>query len=69
MGEAHDIVEQRGDYKYGFSWPIDADKLPPGLDEDVVRYISARKQEPDDRHRSLRQRDARLLVSSHDASS
>ncbi len=42
-----DLVEQRSDYRYGFSWPLDVDKLPPGLDESVVRFISARKDEPD----------------------
>ncbi|HEV2292128.1 MAG TPA: Fe-S cluster assembly protein SufB [Gemmatimonadales bacterium] len=34
------------EYKYGFVTDIDADAFPPGLDEDVVRAISARKQEP-----------------------
>ncbi|MCA9488880.1 MAG: Fe-S cluster assembly protein SufB [Myxococcales bacterium] len=40
------MVEERSDYRYGFSWPLDTDKLPPGLDESVVRFISARKDEP-----------------------
>ena len=35
------------DYKYGWSSAIDTETLPPGLDEDVVRFISAKKQEPD----------------------
>ncbi len=35
------------DYQYGFSTEIDADTLPPGLNEDVVRAISARKHEPE----------------------
>jgi len=35
------------DYKEGFSTDIDSDTLPPGLDEDVIRAISARKNEPD----------------------
>ncbi|ANM28415.1 cysteine desulfurase [Acidobacteria bacterium Mor1] len=35
------------DYKYGFVTDIDADSLPPGLDEDVVRAISAKKNEPE----------------------
>ncbi len=35
------------DYKYGWSSAIDTDTLPPGLDEDVVRFISAKKQEPE----------------------
>jgi len=36
-----------GDYKYGFTTDIDTEILPPGLSEDVVRYISAKKGEPD----------------------
>ena len=35
------------DYKYGFVTDIEADSLPPGLNEDVVRAISARKDEPE----------------------
>src|SRR5678815_592469 len=34
------------DYQYGFSTDIEADALPPGLSEDVVRAISAKKNEP-----------------------
>ena len=33
-------------YKYGFVSDIEADSLPPGLDEDTVRFISAKKNEP-----------------------
>ncbi|MGH8311084.1 MAG: Fe-S cluster assembly protein SufB, partial [Steroidobacteraceae bacterium] len=33
-------------YKHGFVTDIEADSLPPGLDEDVVRAISRRKKEP-----------------------
>ncbi|HEX4377207.1 MAG TPA: Fe-S cluster assembly protein SufB [Steroidobacteraceae bacterium] len=33
-------------YRHGFTTDIDADTLPPGLDEDVVRVISRKKQEP-----------------------
>jgi len=33
-------------YKYGFVTEIDVDELPPGLNEDTVRFISAKKQEP-----------------------
>ena len=36
-----------GDYKYGFTTDIDADTLPPGLNEDIVRFISAKKNEPE----------------------
>ena len=35
------------DYKYGFITDIEQDSVPPGLDEDVIRLISAKKQEPD----------------------
>jgi Fe-S cluster assembly protein SufB len=35
------------EYKYGFSTDIEIDTLPPGLNEDVVRAISARKNEPE----------------------
>ena len=33
-------------YRHGFVTDIDADSLPPGLNEDVIRAISARKNEP-----------------------
>jgi Fe-S cluster assembly protein SufB len=35
-----------GEYKYGFFSDIDTDLIPKGLNEDVVRLISARKEEP-----------------------
>jgi len=34
-------------YEAGFVTDIESDTLPPGLDEDVVRWISARKGEPE----------------------
>ena len=34
-------------YKYGFVTEIESDKAPKGLSEDVVRFISAKKNEPD----------------------
>jgi Fe-S cluster assembly protein SufB len=34
------------EYQYGFSTDIEAETLPPGLTEDTVRFISAKKQEP-----------------------
>ncbi|MBX3708095.1 MAG: Fe-S cluster assembly protein SufB [Pseudomonadales bacterium] len=36
----------RREYSAGFVTDIESDTLPPGLDEDVVRFISARKGEP-----------------------
>ena len=37
----------KGGYEAGFSTDIDSDTLPPGLNEDVIRLISARKNEPE----------------------
>jgi len=34
-------------YKYGFVTPIEADVIPKGLSEEVVRLISAKKNEPE----------------------
>src|SRR6218665_2371424 len=34
-------------YKYGFETDIESDVLPVGLNEDTVRFISAKKQEPE----------------------
>ncbi len=34
------------EYKWGFVTDIGADTVPPGLNEDVIRVISAKKQEP-----------------------
>ncbi len=35
------------EYQYGFSTDIESNTLPPGLSEDTVRFISAKKQEPE----------------------
>ena len=35
------------EYKYGFFTDIEAEALPPGLNENVIRLISAKKNEPD----------------------
>ena len=34
-------------YKYGWETDVDSDTVPAGLDEDTVRLISAKKEEPD----------------------
>src|SRR6516162_3402947 len=39
-------LSQEG-YKYGFVTDIEADEAPPGLNEDTIRFISAKKEEPD----------------------
>ena len=41
----HDLV-QRG-YEHGFVTAIEQDTLPPGLGEETIRAISARKGEPE----------------------
>ena len=40
-----DLVNRR--YQHGFVTDIETESLPPGLDEDVIRAISARKNEPE----------------------
>ena len=34
-------------YKYGFTTDIESDKAPKGFTEDIVRFISAKKDEPE----------------------
>jgi Fe-S cluster assembly protein SufB len=34
-------------YKYGFTTEIESEKAPKGLSEDIVRFISAKKNEPE----------------------
>ena len=47
MSQEHiDQVISR-EYAAGFVSAIESDTLPPGLDEDVIRFISAKKNEPD----------------------
>mgnify|MGYP001403225289 CR=1 FL=1 len=43
------IIDSRlnADYEYGFITDIESETLPPGLDENVIRTISGKKQEPD----------------------
>lgn len=41
-----DALVSRG-YEHGFVTDIDTDIIPPGLNEDVIRFISARKSEPE----------------------
>ena len=40
-------TELDSDYKWGFTIDIDSDLAPKGLSEDVVRLISAKKEEPE----------------------
>jgi len=41
---AKDIADQK--YKYGFVTAIEEETVPAGLNEDIIRYISAKKTEP-----------------------
>jgi Fe-S cluster assembly protein SufB len=49
MSDSMNTLEEhtQSDYKYGWSSDIEMDAFPKGLDEDVVRAISAKKQEPE----------------------
>jgi Fe-S cluster assembly protein SufB len=49
MSTALSTIEEfvNTEYKYGFVSDIESDTFPPGLNEDVVRAISAKKQEPE----------------------
>jgi Fe-S cluster assembly protein SufB len=41
----HDIVNEK--YKHGFVTEIETETAPKGLSEDIIRFISAKKDEPD----------------------
>ena len=49
MAEKNEILEKQisSDYKYGFTSDIDMDTAPMGLSEDIVRFISKKKNEPE----------------------
>ena len=49
MASETDIIRHatEGDYEYGFTTNVETDIIPVGLNEDVVRLISAKKNEPD----------------------
>ena len=47
VSETTKIVEKVSDYKYGFTTDVKQEFAPKGLNEDIVRFISAKKCEPD----------------------
>ena len=48
MGSTAELDARLGrEYKEGFYTDIDADTLPPGLNEDVIRVLSQKKEEPE----------------------
>lgn len=47
MAEKPEIIDESGDkYKYGFVTNIESDTVPKGLNEDIIRLISHKKNEP-----------------------
>jgi len=49
MSKDTQILEDftKSDYKYGFETLIESDSLPKGLNEEIIRLISAKKEEPE----------------------
>jgi Fe-S cluster assembly protein SufB len=49
MADKDNILEEltQSDYKYGFVSDIEAESAPKGLNEGIVRFISAKKEEPE----------------------
>ncbi|MCF8259665.1 MAG: Fe-S cluster assembly protein SufB [Melioribacteraceae bacterium] len=49
MSDEMKVVEDltQSDYKWGWSSNIEADEAPKGLDEGTIRFISAKKEEPE----------------------
>ena len=49
MSTATETIEGlvKQEYKYGFTTDIETESAPPGLNEDVIRLISHKKQEPE----------------------
>lgn len=41
------VEDMSGEYKYGFTTDVEMDMAPKGLSEEVVRFISAKKNEPE----------------------
>ena len=46
INETVDQVKTVEKYKYGFVTDIDSEFAPKGLSEDIVKFISAKKEEP-----------------------
>jgi Fe-S cluster assembly protein SufB len=48
MSTATETIEGlvKQEYKYGFYTDVETDAAPPGLNEDIIRLISSKKQEP-----------------------
>ncbi len=49
MATPTNIIEElvNREYRYGFVTPVEEEVFPPGLNEDIIRRISAKKNEPE----------------------
>ena len=49
MSESEKAIKEAttGEYKYGFITDVESDKAPKGLNEDIIRLISSKKNEPE----------------------
>ena len=49
MSESEKAIKEAttGEYKYGFTTDVESDKAPKGLNEDIIRLISSKKNEPE----------------------
>ena len=47
MSDKQTAQELGGEYKYGFATDVEVDTVPKGLSEEIIRTISAKKEEPE----------------------
>ena len=49
MSEENELLDEitSSEYKYGFESNIESEAAPKGLSEDIIRYISSKKEEPE----------------------
>jgi Fe-S cluster assembly protein SufB len=49
MNKETELLEEitSAEYKYGFTTDVEVDEAPPGINEDIIRFISAKKEEPE----------------------
>lgn len=49
MSDSDQLLEKvtRSEYKYGFYTDIESDRAPNGISEEIIRFISAKKEEPE----------------------
>jgi Fe-S cluster assembly protein SufB len=47
MNDANIKTIKSTDYKYGFTADIDQDIIPPGINEETIRLISSKQNEPE----------------------